>query len=154
MTLPVSSVILLKLQWIRYKNNMVNWCSDAVIFLGGFKWLCIVITQQQQNSNMIAYFRSLKLLGIVITQQNMGNWCSGTVIVYSGVFKRLSFAITQQILVPWCSDTVIGFLGDSNNWASSLTEIFVINMSFVHGLDTGLFLIMTLGLSSRAKVVL
>ena len=52
---------------------------------------------------------SLKQLGIVLTQQNMGTWCSDTVIIYYGSFKQISIVATMKNMVTWCSDTVIFF---------------------------------------------
>ena len=83
----------------------------------------------------------------------MGAWCSDTLIVHSGSLKKLSIIVTPKI---WALGalTLLFFLRVSNDWASSSTEIFGINMYFEYGLNADLFWMMTGGLSSREQILL
>ena len=76
------------------KTNMGTWCSEMMIILGNFKGLCIVITRKNLftwcSGTVIVSSGILKQLGIVVTRQDQGNWCSDTVILYSCSFKQLS----------------------------------------------------------------
>ena len=79
-------------------GHLVQWHCDC--FLGSFKWLWIIITQQKMGTwcsdAAIVYSRIIKRLGIFINQQNMCTW----------ILKWLRIVITQKNMGPWCSDTV------------------------------------------------
>ena len=96
---------------------LVQWHCDHCF--GSFKQLGTVITQPNVGTwcsdNVAVFSGSLKQLGIVVTQKNLGTWYSDAIIVYSGNFKQLKIFITQQNLFSWCSDTVIVFMGVSND---------------------------------------
>ena len=119
-----------------------------------FYWI-----RSQQNlgtwcsDTVILVLGSFKVLCIVITQNNQGTWFSDTVIVYSGSLKRPRITKIQKHMGPWCSDTIIIFLRISNDWASLSTEIFDINMSFEYSLDADLYQIMSEGLSYIENIV-
>ena len=88
MSWPMSYVIVLTLQLIRYQLNMGTWCIDTVIFF--------VVSNCCASSPPKTIFVS---------------WCNDTLIVHSVSFKQVIIVITQQNMVPWCSDTVIFFNG-------------------------------------------
>ena len=93
-------------------GHLVQWHWG---FFKRFKLLCIIITQKNMGTwcsdTVIVYSGSIKWLGVFIAQKNLGSWFSDIVIVYSGSFKIPSIVRNQQNMVPWCSDTVIFFSG-------------------------------------------
>ena len=55
-------------------------------------------------------------LCVILTQWNLGTWCSDTVIVSYGKLKRPSIIINQKNMGPWCSDIIIVF------WEFQMTD--------------------------------
>ena len=82
LTWPMSYVLVLKFQLIKYQQKI----SLGAVSLWFFSW-------------------SFKWMGIVINQQDMGTWCSNTVNVFYGNFKWLGIVITKTNLITWYSDT-------------------------------------------------
>ena len=113
---PMSYGLVLKMQWIRSQHNLDTWWSDTVIFWG--------VSNDFASSSpnkiwalgavklWLFYSKSIKKLGFIVTQKNMGTCCSDTVIVYSGSFKQLSIIVILKNLVSWCSDTAIVYSGN------------------------------------------
>ena len=99
-------------------KNLVTWCSDTVIVLGGRVKMTMNCRQPHKSGQLVQWHCDCLFWESQMTEHNQN---------------------PTKYIGPWCSDTSIIFLGFSNDWAFLSIQIFEISMSFEYGLDAGFF---------------